>query len=69
MDEAAKALEEKRIDAALILTGWESPAVQRLARSPEIIVAVVQTRRCLCRHRAYLEQTDSCREAWRTSAA
>jgi TRAP transporter TAXI family solute receptor len=34
--EAAKALVEKRIDAAVILTGWESPIVQELARAPDI---------------------------------
>jgi TRAP-type uncharacterized transport system substrate-binding protein len=36
VDEAAKALMEKKIDAALILTGWESPIVRELARAPDI---------------------------------
>jgi TRAP-type uncharacterized transport system substrate-binding protein len=35
-DESEKALMEDRIKAALILTGWESPVVRRLARSPDI---------------------------------
>jgi TRAP-type uncharacterized transport system substrate-binding protein len=36
VDEAAKALAEKRIDAAVIVTGWESPVVRELARAPDI---------------------------------
>jgi len=38
VDEAGKALLEKRIDAAMILTGWESPVIQRLARSPDMLL-------------------------------
>jgi TRAP-type uncharacterized transport system substrate-binding protein len=34
--DAEKALMEDRIMAALILTGWESPVVRRLARAPDI---------------------------------
>lgn len=34
--DAEKALMEDRIKAALILTGWESPVVRRLARAPDI---------------------------------
>jgi TRAP-type uncharacterized transport system substrate-binding protein len=33
---AAQALRANQLDAALILTGWESPVVQSLARAPEI---------------------------------
>lgn len=33
---AAQALLDKRLDAALILAGWQSPAVQRLAHAREI---------------------------------
>ncbi len=35
-EDAEKALMEDRIKAALILTGWESPVVRRLARAPDI---------------------------------
>ena len=35
---AAKALLEKQLDAAVILSGWESPVVQRLMHAPEITV-------------------------------
>ena len=35
---AAQALLDQQLDAALILTGWESPVVQRLAHAPEITV-------------------------------
>lgn len=33
---AARALLEKQLDAVLILTGWDSPAVQRLLHAPDI---------------------------------
>jgi hypothetical protein len=29
---------ERRIDAAMILTGWEAPVIQQLARSPDIML-------------------------------
>jgi TRAP-type uncharacterized transport system substrate-binding protein len=35
-EDSEKALMENRLDAALILTGWDSAVVQRLTRAPEI---------------------------------
>jgi TRAP-type uncharacterized transport system substrate-binding protein len=34
--EAERALRENQVDAAMMLTGWESPIVQSLARDPEV---------------------------------